>query len=109
LTRIGFYIPEVEFMNDNDPRKEGNVLSYQQIADALNERWPQFNQGKRTRGTVIRYYEEKRKKDEMRVRVICLPRSISDTLSCDDIQRIIVSHAGPLNTKQVKPRSFLSP
>jgi hypothetical protein len=99
LTRIGFYIPEVKFMDDNDPRKPGNTLSYQQIADKLNEQWPHFNLRKRTRGTVIDYYNRKRKADEMRVRLVTIPREISDTLKNDDITKIIVSHCVPLGTK----------
>lgn len=99
MARIGFYIPEVAFMNDNDPRKEGGKLSYQQIADELNQRWPQFNNGQRTRGTVIDYYNRKRKQDENVVRLVTLPRAISSTLSGEDIQRIIVSHAGSLGQK----------
>jgi len=99
MARIGFYIPEVAFMNDNDPRKEGGKLSYQQIADELNQRWPQFNNGQRTRGTVIDYYNRKRKQDENVVRLVTLPRAISSTLSGEDIQRIIVSHAGSVGQK----------
>lgn len=93
MQRIGFYIPEVQFMNDHDPRKPGSTLSYQQIADRLNKTWPQFNQGKRTRGTVIDYYNRKRQQADMQIRMVAIPRAISDTLTCDDIQRIIVSHA----------------
>lgn len=99
MARIGFYIPEVAFMNDNDPRKEGSNLSYQQIADELNQRWPQFNNGQRTRGTVIDYYNRKRKAEENVVRLVTLPKTISSTLSRDDIQRIIISHAGSVGQK----------
>lgn len=87
-------------MDANDPRR-GGTLSYQQIADALNKQWPEFNCGKRTRGTVIRYYEERRKKDEMRVRLVTLPKEISDALSGSDIRRIVISHDVPLGTKQI--------
>jgi len=80
-------------MNDNDPRKPGSKLSYQQIADELNQRWPQFNKGQRTRGTVIDYYYRKRKTEQMRIRLVAIPKEISDTLSGDDIKQIIVSHA----------------
>lgn len=101
MTRIGFYIPEVKFMDDNDPRNPGSTLTYSQIADHLNRTWPQFNQGKRTRGTVIDYYNRKRAAEKMRVRLVTIPREISDTLKCDDITKIIVSHCVPLSTKQV--------
>ena len=100
MTRIPFYVSEVTFMDDNDPRKPGNRMSYKEIADELNRRWPQFNQGQRSRGTVIDYYNRKRQQDRMAVRLISIPKHISDTLSSDDIQRIIVSHASPIGTRR---------
>jgi hypothetical protein len=101
MARIGFYIPEVAFMNDNDPRKEGGKLSYQQIADELNQRWPQFNNGQRTRESVISFYRVKRNRADTQVRMITLPKAISSTLSGEDIQRIIISYAGSIGTKEV--------
>jgi hypothetical protein len=101
MPRIGFYIPEVKFLDDHDPRTaKGPALSYQQIADELNRRWPQFNRGQRTRGTVIDYYNRKRKQEDMVIRLVPLPKAISDTLSGDDIRRIIVSHTVPIGTKR---------
>lgn len=88
-------------MDTNDPRKPGSTLSYSQIAAELNQRWPEFNQGKRTRGTVIDYYNRKRAAEKMRVRLVTIPKEISDTLKGDDITKIIVSHCVPLGTKQV--------
>jgi hypothetical protein len=87
-------------MDDNDPRKEGNTLSYSQIADHLNKAWPDLNRGKRTRGTVIDYFNRKRAAEKMRVRMVTIPREISDTLKGDDIAKIIVSHCVPLGTKK---------
>jgi hypothetical protein len=100
MSRIGFYITEIDFMDKNNPRIPGNRLSYQQIADHLNDTWPQFNHGCRTRGTVIDYYNRKRQQAGVAVRMISLPKAISDTLSGDDIQRIIISHAVRIGTKQ---------
>lgn len=101
MPRIGFYIPEVKFMDDNDPRKPGSTLSYSQIADHLNKTWPHFNKGQRTRGTVIDYYNRKRQAEKTRVRLVAIPKEISDTLKGDDITRIIVSHCVPIGTKKV--------
>ena len=100
MNRIKFYFPEVDFLDRNDPRIPGNALSYQQIADHLNRTWPQFNQGRRTRGTVIDYYNRKRSQGGVQVRMISLPKAVSETLSCDDIRRIVVSNCVPLGTRR---------
>lgn len=84
-------------MDANDPRKEGSTLSYSQIAAELNRRWPEFNQGKRTRGTVIDYYNRKREAEKMRVVLLSLPPTVK--MSKPEIERLVISHCVPIGTK----------
>jgi hypothetical protein len=99
MTRIGFYLSEVKFMDDNDPRIPGSTLSYAEIAEHLNKEWPEVNKGKRTRGTVIDYYNRKRQAEKTQVRLVAIPKEISNTLKGDDITKIIVSHCVPIGRK----------
>lgn len=98
--RIPFWLQEAVYMDQHDPRKPGAQESYADIARHLNQTWPELNKGQRTKWSVIGYYREQDRRKEMRVRMITLPKELSDTLSLMDIQRIVVSHADPIGAKR---------
>lgn len=90
--RIPFAQVEVAYLNTHDPHESGNVMSYGQIADHLNNNFSHLNGGNRTAGSIKRYYQEQAKEGDETIRHIRLPVDISRKLSGEDLKNIIINH-----------------